>query len=170
MSQARNCLSEKFRKIDAHGVNRISIARALERYHRQPASFLKFSSSFFRTNGKTPRRVLGMGRHAKRLIGMLLLRPRCINYAATTLEYTMHFDPSHTTLFVVVAYVASAKWVNLIYRGGNMYVDIDDDTPTVRSRRERQRDSRWKVFLGNLARARYASGSSRTRQLGFIIF
>ncbi|KYN40162.1 hypothetical protein ALC56_05105 [Trachymyrmex septentrionalis] len=38
-----------------------------------------------------------MGRHAKRLIGMLLLRPRCINCAATTLEYTMHFDPSHTT-------------------------------------------------------------------------
>ncbi|KYN07433.1 hypothetical protein ALC62_01635 [Cyphomyrmex costatus] len=71
-----------------------------------------------------------MGRHAKRLIGMLLLRPRCINCAATTLEYTMHFDPSHTTLFDVVAYVVSAKWVNLIYRGGNMYVDIDDETPT----------------------------------------
>ncbi|KYQ52688.1 hypothetical protein ALC60_08182 [Trachymyrmex zeteki] len=71
-----------------------------------------------------------MVRHAKRLIGMLLLRPRCINCAATTLEYTMHFDPSHTTLFGVVAYVASAKWVNLIYRGGNMYVDIDDETPT----------------------------------------
>lgn len=72
---------------------------------------------FFRTNGKTSRRVLGMGRHAKRLIGMLLLRPRCINCAATTLEYTMHFDPSHTTLFGVLVYVASAKWVNLIYRG-----------------------------------------------------
>ncbi|EGI61404.1 hypothetical protein G5I_10402 [Acromyrmex echinatior] len=71
-----------------------------------------------------------MGCHAKRLIGMLLLRPRCINCAATTLEYTMHFDPSHATLFGVVAYVASAKWVNLIYRGGNMYVDIDDETPT----------------------------------------
>lgn len=66
---------------------------------------------------------------------MLLLRPRCINCAATTLEYTMHFDPSYTTLLGVVAYVASAKWVNLIYRGGNMYVDIDDETPTVRSRR-----------------------------------
>jgi len=74
----------------------------------------------------------------------------------------MHFDPSHSTLFGVVAYVASAKWVNLIYRGGNMYVDIDDETPTVRSRRERQRDSRWKVFPSNLARARYASGSSKT--------
>ncbi|EZA59412.1 hypothetical protein X777_00447 [Ooceraea biroi] len=34
-----------------------------------------------------------MSRHAKRLIGMLLLRPRCINCAATALEYTMHFDP-----------------------------------------------------------------------------
>lgn len=83
-----------------------------------------------------------MGRHAKRLIGMLLLRPRCINCAATTLEYTMHFDPSRTTLFGVVVYIASAKWVNLIYREGNMYVDIDDETPTVRSRRGRQRDSR----------------------------
>lgn len=92
-------------------------------------------------------RILGMVRHAKRLIGMLLLRPRCINCAATTLEYTMHFDPSHTTLFGVVAYVASAKWVNLIYRGGNMYVDIDDETPTVRSRRERQRDFQVESFL-----------------------
>lgn len=33
-----------------------------------------------------------MSRHAKRLIGMLLLRPR-INCTATALEYTMHFDP-----------------------------------------------------------------------------
>jgi len=131
--------------------------------------FFRSCELFFRTNGKTSRRVLGMGCHAKRLIGMLLLRPRCINCAATTLEYTMHFDPSHTTLFGVLVYVASAKWVNLIYRGGNMYVDIDDETPTVRSRRER-RDSRWKVFPGNLADARYASGSSRTQQLGFIIF